>query len=184
MKKLALVLAMLFIAPMALVAQDAQPAQNLKVGIINLNKVMITCEIGKASYTKIQEFRQNNENDLQQQADLLRGEISQLENQRTLLNQDAYESKRNDLQKKQLDLEQRAQRYQRELQGMNQTELQKFIKVAGPIIQEVGKEQGFTLLLDPSSQGSQVLYFDNAIDITDMVIERVNAASTAADAGN
>ena len=181
MKKFSLVLAVLLIAPMALVAQDAQ---SLKVGVINLNKVMITSEIGKASYTKIQEFRQNNENDLQQQADLLRGEISQLENQRTLLTADAYESKRNDLQKKQLDLEQKAQRYQRELQRINQEELQKFIKVAGPIIRAVGEEQGFTLLLDPSTQGSQVLYFDDAIDITDMVIERVNAAGAAADSGN
>lgn len=181
MKKMSLVLALLLIAPMALVAQDAKP---FKVGIINLNKVMITSEIGKASFTKIQEFRQNNENDLQQQADQLRGEISQLENQRTLLNADAYESRRNDLQKRQLDLEQKAQRYQRDLQKMNQEELQKFIKVAGPIIQSIGQEQGFTLLLDPSSQGSQVLFFDTAIDITDMVIERVNAAGTAADSGN
>ncbi|MGD2086805.1 MAG: OmpH family outer membrane protein [Candidatus Aminicenantes bacterium] len=42
-----------------------------------------------------------------------------------------------------------------------------------PIIHQIGKAKGFTLILDLNSSG--VLYFDNSIDITSEVIKEADA---------
>ena len=45
-----------------------------------------------------------------------------------------------------------------------------------PIIHQIGKSKGFTLILDLNNSG--VLYFDNSIDITAEVIKEADAKLT------
>jgi len=45
-----------------------------------------------------------------------------------------------------------------------------------PIVHQIGKSKGFTLILDLNNSG--VLYFDNSIDITAEVIKEADAKLT------
>ncbi|HXO20202.1 MAG TPA: OmpH family outer membrane protein, partial [Thermoanaerobaculia bacterium] len=44
-----------------------------------------------------------------------------------------------------------------------------------PVINQVGKEQGYTLIFRKFESG--LIYADEAIDITDLVIKRLDAAN-------
>ena len=50
-----------------------------------------------------------------------------------------------------------------------------------PVINQVGKEGGYTLIFRKFESG--LIYADEAIDITDEVIQRLDAAGAAGSAG-
>jgi outer membrane protein len=49
-----------------------------------------------------------------------------------------------------------------------------------PIIEQYSKENNISIILDPVAQASQVLYYDPAIEITDDIVKRFDAAPAAA----
>jgi Skp family chaperone for outer membrane proteins len=56
----------------------------------------------------------------------------------------------------------------REMQIKSQKELNTLRKDIMPVIEKIGKEKGFTLILDLSTAG--IAYFDKTVDITQEVI--------------
>lgn len=176
-KALLSVFALLLLVTPLLVAQDTKP---LKIGIINMRRVIAESAAGQAAETKVKDFYQNKRNELQQEMKSLQDEVSQLESQRSVLSQEAYLERANQLQKRELDIQQKSKAAERQFQQMQQEEMQKFFKIAGPIVEAIGVEQGFTMIMDNTPTGTnQIIYFDKTIDITDLVIERVNAKGSA-----
>lgn len=177
MKKVSLILLIMLVAPAFIFAQD-QAQKPLKIAVINVQKVMEDSEIGKASRERISKFFEQKRNELQAEANALQQELAQLQSQRSVLTAEAVVARENELQKKDLDLKQKSQNSDRLLQSMQQEELQKFFKVAGPVIETIGVEQGFTIIMDNSpSRTNQILYLDKTIDLTNLVVQRVNAAA-------
>jgi Skp family chaperone for outer membrane proteins len=60
---------------------------------------------------------------------------------------------------------------QQELQGKNNEMMSEILKELEKIVNEVGKSEKFTLILERS----QILYSDQGIDITSKVIETYNS---------
>jgi Skp family chaperone for outer membrane proteins len=54
----------------------------------------------------------------------------------------------------------------------------KFKRLSSPVIQAVGKEQGYTMIFRLQDAG--LVYLDPSADITDLVIQRLNAQSAVA----
>ena len=63
---------------------------------------------------------------------------------------------------------------QREVQDAQRRELGRLEERILPIINQVGQEQGFILIFNKFQSG--LVYADDAIDITDTVIQRFNTA--------
>ena len=86
------------------------------------------------------------------------------------------------LYQKQLDLvetQNQIQSLEKELEGQLKVDRQRLlgpltVKLKG-IIDETGKDEGFTLIIGRGTPG--FLYTREALDITDMVIEKYNAKS-------
>jgi outer membrane protein len=74
---------------------------------------------------------------------------------------------RNEIQAKMKELEGQLQIDQRRLEAP-------LIQKLGDIITKTGKEQGFTLIVRRGTPG--ILYTREALDITEMVIEKYNAS--------
>ena len=89
------------------------------------------------------------------------------------LNQDTRERKATDLQNMRVDLKRFVEDSQKEFQRRYQREMQTLYKEIMPVIQQIGKNQGYTIILDLSSAG--VSYFDVTTDITDSVIKAYDA---------
>jgi len=50
--------------------------------------------------------------------------------------------------------------------------LSPLVKQFGETLQEIGKDKEFSLILDRSSPG--ILYMEDALDITELVVDRLN----------
>lgn len=166
----------LLISPVAvhLQAQDA----DIKIAILNMRRVLAESDLGKQAETKVREYYDAKRNELQQEMASLREDLQALESQRSVLSEEAFLERQNELQKRELDLQQKSKAAEREFQTMQREEIQAFMEIAGPIIESIGVEEGYTLILDnPPTATNQIIYFNKANDITDMVIERINAQS-------
>ena len=135
------------------------------------NEFMLKTKKGKAIRQKIEKLQ----NEKQQQAQTKQEEIKKLQTEllSPALNDDTRVKKSEELNKKQVALKRFLEDSRSELERAFQKEVIAMDKQIMPLLQEMGKTKGFTLILE--TQKSGVLYFDQAVDITDEVIKAFDA---------
>lgn len=145
----------------------------IKIAIVDLNRLLVESDMGKASQQKLTEYFEAKQIELQQEYQALQREGASLENQRSVLSVDAYTAKRNQLEQKTLAFRQKSEQAEREFKEMQEQETQNFLRRTAPIVEQIGKDSGYTLILRRTAPA--VLYFDQTIDITGEVLTRLNA---------
>jgi outer membrane protein len=148
-------------------------AQNIiKIGVVDSQKILYNSNAGKEVLAQLDKRSKQIQDELQKKDK----EISDLENklttQRLTLSPDALEKLGNDLQKKRTERQRFWEDSQRDLLNLRNRLFNKIRNEVLPIIQEIGKEKGYTLIVDLMDSGA--IYWDKAIDITDEVINRYN----------
>lgn len=147
-------------------------AQQVKVAVIDVQRVVSDSDPGKAALQKLQQLQNDRVEQgkrLQQELDALR---DQLNKQRLTLAPEKLE----DLQKQIEDKRILLQRFQddaaRELEEARRKALDQLEQKIMPVINEVGTERGLTLIFNKFQSG--LVYADETVDITDEVIRRFN----------
>jgi len=143
----------------------------VKIGVINGQDVIQKTKKGQAIRAKLESFGKAK----QQEIANLEKEIVALQKELAspALNAETKRKKTRTMEDKKIKYQRKVQDAQKDFQQQQQKEMMAFYNEIMPIIQEYGKAQGFTLILDLSSAG--VAYFDKTIDITDAVVQSVNA---------
>ena len=148
------------------VAQD-----RVKIGFIDVQRTISESQAGKRARGKFQAQVKKAETDLLKEKQELERLKSEFDKKSPLLKDDERRNLEADLQK-------RAVIYQRAMGDLQQELRQKEGEMTGDILKdlekivtEVGKSEKFTLILERS----QILYSDQAIDITNKVIEVFNS---------
>lgn len=142
----------------------------LKVGVINPQKVIENTKRGKQIIEKFNKLRNSTQNKIKQ----MNSEIEQLEKDITnpALSNDARAQKARQLEDKKLKRKRYLEDAQKEFQSQYRNETGRLYKEVMPIIEEIGKAKGFMLILDLSTAG--IAYFDKTIDITNEVVQAYN----------
>jgi Skp family chaperone for outer membrane proteins len=114
------------------------------------------------------------QNSKQQKLEALQNVLKQLQKDATspALNAETREKKKREFEDKQIQYNRELQDAQKDMNAATQRELAALQKEIMPLIQEIGKSKGFTLILDMT--GSGIAYFDQTIDITTDVIKAVD----------
>jgi outer membrane protein len=142
-----------------------------KIGVVNSDKIMQESKRGKQALAKLDNMNKSKQDKIQS----LQNEIVTLRKElgSPALNNDTRQNKSQQLEDKQINLQRLVNDTKTEMQREMQNELLAVNNDIMPIIQQIGKSKGFTLILDLN--GSGVLYFDNSIDITADVIKEADA---------
>lgn len=145
----------------------------VKIGFIDIQRAISESQAGKRAKQNFQVEVKKAENDLLKAKQELERLKSDLDKKGPLLK----EEERRNLE---ADLQRRYVSYQRSMQDQQQSLRQKegqmtsdILKDLEKIVDEVGKTEKFTLILERS----QILYSDQGIDITNKVIEVYNSRS-------
>ncbi len=150
---------------------QSQEGDLVKIGVINTQRILEESKIGKSIINELESLRLERKKEL----DSLNAEIeslkSTLETQASLLSTDAKRTKEDELLKKQTTLRRKVEDYENELRTRQDTVLQTITVRIEKILENLGKEQGYTIILNEAV----ALYFSTEIDITDEVISRLNA---------
>jgi outer membrane protein len=161
-----------FVALALLGGMAASAAEDVKIGIVDIEQALSSTEEGKAAREEFGRKSREAQAQLEpmmQQRETLAGE---LQGKKYVLSDEALFQKRVQL----AELDNRIRSKADELEGQLKIEQGKvqapLLNKMREIIEAIGKEQGFTLIL--ARNNPYVMYSREALDITDMVVARFN----------
>lgn len=164
------------ISVLALGAAGTAAAQTApKLGVIDVERILTDSVSGKKALEELTKLRDQKNNELQSK----RTEVEQLRarftESRLTLAEDKLAEMERQLEDLALVLRRAQDDAQRDVQKRQQEEFGRIEREVMPIIQTVGKENGFTLIFNKFQGG--LVFADDSVDVTDLVIERFNAVT-------
>ncbi|MEM9014325.1 MAG: OmpH family outer membrane protein [Pseudomonadota bacterium] len=147
-------------------AAQSQPV----ILIINQAQVIATSKAGKSMGPQLQKFQEEINKELNDEVEKITKESEDLKKQKDLMAEDVWMEKAKQVAVKQNNLPVLREVRVRELQLSEQQALGKISEVMKPILEEIVKERGATLLLDRSA----VMFASVDNDITQEVITELD----------
>jgi outer membrane protein len=161
----------LVVLALALSSTFAYGQERVRIGFIDVQRVIAESQAGKRAKDRFQAQVKKVEADVQkerQDLERLRGDIDK---KGPLLKEEERRNMEADFQKRSVNLQRAMADYQQDLRQKEGVMMQEILKDLEQIVNEVGKADKFTLILERS----QILYSDQGIDITNKVIETYNS---------
>lgn len=146
-----------------------------KIGVMNVLRAIVECNEGKQANDEFQKKFEAKREELSKKQKEIETLQQQLKSQTATLNDGARAGLARSLEVKTTDLQRSQEDAEKEF---NELRNQIFNRIGGklaPLVQQYAKEKAFTLVLDSSSQTTQLTYVDPATDITDEVVKRYDA---------
>ena len=163
----------LAVAGLGLLLASAVPAQQLKIGYVDLQRALNESDAGKAAKERFKVQVDRLQVDLKKKKDALDAMKEQIEKKASVMKAEEARNLEKDYQKKLRDFERAYKDSQGELQQKDSELTVELLKELQVVIEQFGKEQGYSIILEQSS--SSVLYGAADLDLTDQVIARYNA---------
>jgi outer membrane protein len=147
----------------------------LKVATLDTEKILVTSQTGKKALAELKKLQEQREGEIRNKAQELKDLQTKINEGRLSLAQD----KLAEMQKQYEDKEIALRRFQddatRELNKKRDEILAQIDQQVMPVINQVGKEMGFTLIFRKFESG--LIYADETVDITNTIIQRLDAAT-------
>jgi outer membrane protein len=147
-------------------------AQDLKVGVVDLQKVLEQSEPGQKALSHLKDRFEGMKSKLEtkkQELDQLR---QQIQKQSLVLSQEAKIDKQTEYKQKARDFQDLYQSYKRKMQLKEQQLREPIIETLVKVVDEYGKEHDYTVILDKNNSG--VVFNQKAVEITEKIIARLN----------
>lgn len=156
----------------ALVLAGHAAAEDSKFAVVDLDQAINATEQGKAAREELSRKKRSAEEQLKPMIDRGQALQKELEDKRFVLSEEALYEKQLDL----LELKNQVETKKQELEGQLKVDYERLVgplrKKLSDIVGQIGKEQGFTMVIERNTPG--LLYSREALDITDLVIQRFN----------
>ncbi len=143
----------------------------VKIGFIDVQRAISESQAGKRAKDRFQAKVKKAEADLLKEKQELERLKSELDKKGPLLKEDERRNLEGDLQRRYVNYQRTMTDQQQELRQKEGEMTGDILKELEKIVNEVGKAEKFTLILERS----QILYSDQAIDITTKVIDVYNS---------
>jgi outer membrane protein len=161
-------------APAAPAAAPAPVAMDAKVALVNFEQVVLASNEGQVVTVNTQKKYEPKKNDLEK----LSNEIETMKKGLTpTMTDDARAKLLRDIDVKEKQLNRDAQAAQEQYNAEWQEELGKVAQKIATAMKKYASDSGFTLLLDVSSQQSNVLWANASTDISQAVVDLYNKQS-------
>jgi outer membrane protein len=161
----------LVIAALAVSASFVSAQERVKIGFIDIQRVIGESQAGRRAKDRFQAQVKKAEADLQKERQDLERIRSDIEKKGPLLKEEERRNMEADFQKRSVSLQRTMGDYQQDLRQKENQMMSDILKELEVIVNEVGKAEKFTLILERS----QILYSDQGIDMTSKVIETFNS---------
>ena len=159
-------------APAPAAAAPGAPAPtapaSTKIGYIDVQRVLARSAAGVAAREQLEKERATIQKDMDGRRVELEKLRDELEKKGALMTPDARREKQEQFERKRRDAARAADDYQKELEKKEGVLLQKVLQEVGGVIEKVGKEKNYYMIVEKRNAG--VLYASNDADLTDEVI--------------
>jgi Skp family chaperone for outer membrane proteins len=171
----------------------AQAQKGLKVGVVDLQAVLDSSVRGKAAKDRLKDLglklqeeikdKRQTKEEREQELQKLRTE---LRSQGLVLSKKAQEEKSEDFRKQVRELKRFIDDTNRFIEDATQEfrekevrETQRLLQEIRDVVQEVGKQQKYSLILEGNEGAALVLYFSSTVSLTPEIVQRYDQASAS-----
>lgn len=176
---LGLAVALAVAAPFAATAQA--PAGGLKIAVIDTEKILTTSQMGKKVLADLKKLQEQKEGEVRAKQQEIKDMQTKLNDGRLSLSQDKISDMEKQLEDKVIALRRFQDDAARDLNKKRDEVLAQVDDKVMPVINQAGKELGYTLIFRKFESG--LIYADDAVDITNSIIQRLDGAAGAAAPG-
>lgn len=152
----------------------AQP-RTLKIAVIDTQEIILSSSTGKAVLADLDKLSKAKQEELKGKQDEINQLRTKISDGQLTLSEDKLGEMQKELQEKTIAMQRATDDAQRELDQKKQAALSKIERQVMPVIDQVGKEGGYTLIFRKFESG--LIFADDAIDITKQVIARLDSKS-------
>ncbi len=163
---------MVMLSPVLVLGQTAQP---VKIGYIDLQRVMLESERGKEAKKGLMDEADKLKKTLDQRQDEIQKLKDALERQAATITPEARADKERQYQTKLKDYQRLAGDYETELRQKDAETSQKILKDLEQVVKQLGDSEKYTLILERTQAG--ILFGNTTNDITDKVIALYNEST-------
>jgi len=160
----------------------AAAANGTKVGTINIEQAIFASNEGRKEFESLQKKFEPKQNELKGLSDEIESLKKQLSTQGDKMNEDAKASLVKQIESKQKSFERTSQDAQEEYQGQQGEIGNKILTKMAPMIVDYAGKNGYGIIIDTSQQWPRgpVIWYGQAVDITQPIIEAYNVQSGVA----
>src|SRR5471032_2006670 len=154
------------------VASLSVSAQELKIGYVNSERVLREAEPAKRAQAKLEAEFGKREKDLNDQNAALRAQAEKLDRDSPTLSEAEKTRRQRELVELDRDLQRKHREFQEDLTQRKNEELSSVAERANRTIKAIGDAQHYDVIL----QDQLVIYFSSRVDLTQKVIDALNAS--------
>ncbi len=170
---------MIFMATLFILGTvDITLAAGLKLGVVNFQKVLSNSSPGKMASAEMNKKGKEMEGSIKQKEEELMALQKTLEREALVMGKDKSEQKQREFRIKANDYKTLKATYLKEFKQIQARHFNKIKTEVLVLATEVGKKKGFDLILEINEGG--VMYYTDAIDITEELITAYNKKAVAA----
>jgi outer membrane protein len=173
-----LILGLALAAPAVSAAQPVAPAQPgaIKIAVIDTEKILMTSAAGKKALADLKKVQEAKEKELAGKQQEIKDMQAKLTDGRLSLAQDKLDEMQKQLEDRVIALRRMQEDATSDLNKKRDQVLGQIDQQVMPVINQAGKQLGYTLIFRKFESG--LIYADEAIDITDSIIQRLDAGAT------
>lgn len=156
------------VSPTVPTAPAATPGLVGKIAFVDVQRVIARSAAGAAAREQVEREKASMQKEMEGKRQELEKIREELEKKGSLMTAEVRREKQETFDRKRRDATRLADDYQKELEKKEQTLLQKVLQELSGVIERVGKERGYYLIVE--KRGAVVLYASAEADLTDEVI--------------
>jgi outer membrane protein len=161
---------------LASTATVAMAQNGLKIGYVDIQRVIAESEAGKRAKERFQAQIKKAESDVQRERQDLERLRADLDKKGPLLKDEERRNMEADFQKRSVNLQRTMGDYQQDLRQKENEMMAEILKELEGVVSDLGKSEKFTVILERT----QILYSDPGADVTTKVIEAYNNRAPSA----
>lgn len=157
-------------------AADSCLSAELKIGVMNVQKIIVECESGKAAKGRFDTKMKELQSGFKAEEDALKELQAEIKKKSSAWSEEKKAEKVREFQKNGRELQAKTEDARFEMKKMQDTELEPILKALEKVVDDYGKDNGYTAIFDSKNS---VIYFDKSVDLSDIIIKKLNGALAA-----
>ncbi|WP_457572892.1 OmpH family outer membrane protein [Desulfolithobacter sp.] len=149
--------------------QSVQAAA-VKIGVVNVQKVLMSSDAGKEAQIAMEEKVKELQNQFRQEEEALLSLQKEIEKKSSVWSDDIKQEKIIELNKKRRNLQLKQEDANMELKRLREKKYGPILKKLEQVVKDVAQKKGYAVVLPRNA----VLYYSDAIDMTDDTVKALN----------
>jgi outer membrane protein len=147
-------------------------ADAFKVGVVDILKALNESDAGKRAKADLEVLLKSKQSAIEEKGRNIERLRADIEKQAAIISAEAKKKKEEEVERLIRDYQRIVSDSQAEFQKKQRELETEIIKELKEILDKIGPEEGYSLILEPGEGGA--LYYNKSLDITDKIIKRYN----------